>query len=64
MGAPAKVRTERDNRQANRINAWMYNRNAQFYAEGRHDAWRGDDFETWAAAKFAEVGADADLDLI
>lgn len=63
MGSPAKVKTERDNSQANRINAWMYNRNAQFYAEGRHDAWRGEEFEAWATAKFAEVGTNADLDL-
>ncbi len=57
MGAPAKVKAERDNRVANEMNAWMYNRNAQFYAEGRHDAWSSDDFEAWATAKSAEVAA-------
>ncbi len=58
MGAPAKVKTERDNRIANRMNAWMYHRNAEFYAQGRHDAWSTDDFEAWAAAKHAEVTAE------
>ena len=64
MGAPAKLKTERDNRQANRFNAWMYHRNASFYAEGRHDAWSSDDFEEWMLAKRAEIATDADLDLI
>ncbi|MEM7095483.1 MAG: gamma carbonic anhydrase family protein [Actinomycetota bacterium] len=61
MGAPAKLRTERDNARANRINAWMYHRNAEFYAAGRHDAWSSGDFEAWRDAKLAEVATDADL---
>ena len=60
MGAPARVKAERDNRLANRMNAWMYNRNAEFYAQGRHDAWSSDDFEAWAAAKYAEIEAGLD----
>lgn len=64
MGAPAKVRAERDNSRANRMNAWLYHRNAQFYAQGRQDAWRTDDFDEWRAAKSAEVATDADLELI
>ena len=57
MGAPAKVKTERDNRQANQLNALMYHRNAEFYAQGRHDAWSSDDFEDWLTATRAELAA-------
>ena len=64
MGGPAKLKTERDNAKANRFNAWMYNRNAEFYKQGRHDAWSTDDFEPWMQAKQAEIASDADLDLI
>ena len=64
LGAPAKVRDERDNSRANRLNAWMYHRNAQFYARGEHDAWSSPDFEEWRAAKEAEIATDADLDQI
>jgi len=64
MGAPAKLKTERDNHRANRMNAWMYNRNANFYAEGRHDAWSTEDFAEWMATKQAEIAADADMDMI
>jgi len=64
MGAPAKVKVERDNRQANRLNAWLYNRNAEFYAQGRHDAWSDESFDAWMTAKSVEIAANADLDLI
>jgi len=62
MGAPAKVKAERDNARANRMNAWMYNRNASFYREGKHDAWRGPEFEAWAAELASDLATDADLD--
>lgn len=61
MGSPAKVKTDRDNHQANRLNAWLYNRNSQFYARGRHDAWSSDDFDALLSAKSAEIASDADL---
>jgi len=61
LGSPAKVKTERDNHRANRMNAWLYNRNAEFYSQGRHDAWSSEDFDAWMAAKSAEVSTDADL---
>jgi len=64
MGAPAKVRTERDNSQANRMNAWLYNRNAEFYADGRHNGWSDEGFDEWLAAKSASVAANTDLDLV
>lgn len=61
MGAPAKVKTERDSSHANRFNAWLYHRNAAAYARGEHREWSGDEFATWAAAKNAEIASDADL---
>ncbi|MEM7273942.1 MAG: gamma carbonic anhydrase family protein [Actinomycetota bacterium] len=61
MGAPAKVRTERDSRRANRLNAWLYHRNAQHYARGEHRAWSGPEYEAWLAAKKAAIDLDADL---
>ncbi len=64
MGSPAKVKTERDSHRANRLNAWMYNRNAAFYRDGRHDAWSSEDFDQWSAAKAAEIRTDADLELL
>jgi carbonic anhydrase/acetyltransferase-like protein (isoleucine patch superfamily) len=62
-GVPAKVIAVRDNARANRMNAWLYHRNAQFYREGRHRAWDGPEFEAWRRAKQAEIDADQDLRL-
>ncbi len=61
MGAPAQVRAERDNAQANRINAWHYQRNAAFYRVGRHDAWSDPSYPEWLEAKRDEVETGADL---
>ena len=47
MGVPGKVVATRDNLLATRRNALIYHRNALAYAEGRHDAWRGDEFARW-----------------
>jgi carbonic anhydrase/acetyltransferase-like protein (isoleucine patch superfamily) len=47
MGVPGKVVATRDNFAATRRNALIYYRNALAYAEGRHDAWRGEDFARW-----------------
>jgi carbonic anhydrase/acetyltransferase-like protein (isoleucine patch superfamily) len=47
MGVPGKIVTTRDNFAATRRNALIYYRNALAYAEGRHDAWRGDAFAAW-----------------
>jgi len=51
----------RENARANRMNAWLYHRNAQFYREGRHRAWDGPEFEAWRRAKQAEIDSDRDL---
>jgi len=47
MGVPGKVVASRDNFAQVRRNALIYHRNALAYAEGRHDAWRGDAFAEW-----------------
>jgi carbonic anhydrase/acetyltransferase-like protein (isoleucine patch superfamily) len=60
-GIPAKQIAQRENARANRMNAWLYHRNAQCYREGRHRAWEGEEFEAWRRAKQAEVDADRDL---
>jgi carbonic anhydrase/acetyltransferase-like protein (isoleucine patch superfamily) len=60
-GVPAKVIGERDSTRANRMNAWVYNYNAQAYRRGEHRAWDGPEYEAWRAAKQAEVDADRDL---
>jgi len=59
-GVPARVIAERDSSRANRMNAWMYHRNAEAYRRGDHRAWEGPDFEAWQRAKAAEVEADRD----
>ena len=60
-GVPAKQIAERDSARANRMNAWMYHRNAEAYRRGMHRAWDGPEFEAWRRAKQAEVDADQDL---
>src|SRR5689334_21481558 len=47
MGVPGKVVASRDNFAQVRRNALIYHRNALAYAEGRHDAWRGEAFAQW-----------------
>ena len=60
-GVPARLRAERDCTQANRLNAWLYHRNAQAYARGDHRAWDGPEYAAWRAAKTAEIEAGRDL---
>lgn len=60
-GTPAKVIRERDSARANRLNAWQYRRNAEFYARGEHRAWDGAEYQSWLAAKRAEIDKDLDL---
>jgi carbonic anhydrase/acetyltransferase-like protein (isoleucine patch superfamily) len=60
-GVPARQIAERDSARANRMNAWLYHRNAEAYRRGEHRAWEGPEFEAWRAAKRAEVEADRDL---
>lgn len=60
-GVPARVIKERDCSRANRLNAWIYHRNADHYRHGRHRAWDGPEYEAWLAEKRREVEADLDL---
>ena len=59
-GVPAKVIGERDSTRANRMNAWLYHYNAEATRRGEFRAWEGPEFDTWRAAKQAEVDADRD----
>lgn len=60
-GTPATVIRERDSSRANRLNAWIYQRNAQFYRQGRHDAWAGPEFTTWRGNLWERIQRDEDL---
>ncbi len=60
-GVPAKQIAERNCAHANRLNAWMYHRNADFTRRGDHAAWTGAEYEAWLTAKRAEIEADRDL---
>jgi carbonic anhydrase/acetyltransferase-like protein (isoleucine patch superfamily) len=63
-GVPAKAIAQRETARANRLNAWLYHRNAQFYREGDHRAWDGPEYEAWLRAKRAEIEKDLDLALV
>ncbi len=60
-GVPAKQIGERDCARANRLNAWMYHRNAEFTRRGDYGAWIGPEYDAWLEAKSAEIEADRDL---
>jgi carbonic anhydrase/acetyltransferase-like protein (isoleucine patch superfamily) len=61
VGIPAKVIAERDASRENRLNAWMYQRNAAAYRTGDHRAWDGPAYRAFLEAKRAEIDADLDL---
>jgi carbonic anhydrase/acetyltransferase-like protein (isoleucine patch superfamily) len=60
-GVPAKQIRERDASRPNRLNAWLYHRNAQHTKRGEHRAWTGPEFEAWREDQRALVEADRDL---
>jgi carbonic anhydrase/acetyltransferase-like protein (isoleucine patch superfamily) len=60
-GVPARLIGERDSSRANRMNAWQYQRNAEFTRRGDYRCWEGGEYAAWLAAKQAEVDRDADL---
>ncbi|HXK21312.1 MAG TPA: gamma carbonic anhydrase family protein, partial [Myxococcota bacterium] len=60
-GVPAKVIAARDSARENRLNAWLYHRNACFTRRGDYRAWDGPEFEAWRKAKLAEIESDRDL---
>jgi carbonic anhydrase/acetyltransferase-like protein (isoleucine patch superfamily) len=61
-GVPARQIAERDESRANRLNAWLYHRNAEAYRRGDHRAWDGPEYEAWLAAKRAELKMKGDGD--
>jgi carbonic anhydrase/acetyltransferase-like protein (isoleucine patch superfamily) len=60
-GVPARAIRQLDCARENRMNAWLYHRNAAAYARGEHRAWDGPGFEQWKAELIRELGTDADL---
>ncbi len=60
-GVPARQIAERDSARANRLNAWLYHRNAQATQRGLHRTWDGPEFEAWRDAKRAEIEEDGDV---
>jgi carbonic anhydrase/acetyltransferase-like protein (isoleucine patch superfamily) len=60
-GVPAKQIGERDCARPNRMNAWVYQRNAEFARRGNYRAWTGPEYKAWYEAKLAEVESDRDL---
>lgn len=57
MGAPGKVTRTRNNFVRNRINAYLYYRNALAYASGQYRAWEQPEFATEVAAEQARLQA-------
>jgi carbonic anhydrase/acetyltransferase-like protein (isoleucine patch superfamily) len=56
---PGKVIRERDSSLENRLNAWIYHRNAQAYRRGDHRAWEGPRFKAWVEEKTREIEGEA-----
>ena len=54
-GVPAKVIRERNSRRENRVNAWVYHRNAQAYRRGDHRAWQSPRFKAWVREKTSQI---------
>jgi len=57
-GVPAKVIKQRDSTADNRLNAWLYWRNARAYRTGDQRAWDGPDYTAFVARKREEEGLD------
>jgi carbonic anhydrase/acetyltransferase-like protein (isoleucine patch superfamily) len=55
MGTPGKVVATRNNFVANRLNAWLYHRNALAYVRGDHRAWSGPAYHAAAAQEKARL---------
>jgi carbonic anhydrase/acetyltransferase-like protein (isoleucine patch superfamily) len=63
MGVPGKMVATRDNFAATRRNALLYHRNATAYAQGRHDAWSGEDYAVWRADVAARLAAGEEVEM-
>lgn len=60
-GVPARAIRRRDCTRENRLNAWLYHRNASACARGDFRAWHGTEFERWKQQLVGELENDADL---
>jgi len=60
-GVPAKQIGERDCSRPNRMNAWQYQRNAEFTRAGDYRCWEGPEYKKWLTTLRAEVDEDRDL---
>ncbi|HKA16476.1 MAG TPA: gamma carbonic anhydrase family protein [Myxococcota bacterium] len=60
-GVPAVVIAQRDSARANRLNAWVYHRNAEHTRRGEQRAWTGNEYASWIAKKREEIERDADV---
>ncbi len=60
-GVPAKLIRERDSVKANRLNAWLYHRNAEAYKVGNHRVWHGEAHRQWLREIKIQIETDADL---
>ena len=58
MGTPGKVVAVRNSYIANRLNAWLYHRNALAYRRGDHRAWEGPEYHLAAAAEKARLATE------
>jgi carbonic anhydrase/acetyltransferase-like protein (isoleucine patch superfamily) len=54
MGSPGRVRREHNSYVANRMNAWMYHRNALAYARGEYREWGSEAFKVEMPAAEAQ----------
>lgn len=61
LGTPGKALKQRDNHRANRLNAWLYHRNAQGYKVGNHRAWEGEDYKVWREEIKRAISLDEDF---
>jgi carbonic anhydrase/acetyltransferase-like protein (isoleucine patch superfamily) len=58
MGAPGKVTRSKNNYVGNRLNAFLYYRNALAYAQGQYRAWDEADFPAAVATEVARLTAE------
>ncbi len=58
MGAPGQVTRTKNNYVGNRLNAYLYYRNALAYAQGQYRAWSEADFPAQIAAEIARLTAE------
>ena len=58
MGAPGKVMRSKNNYVANRLNAYLYHRNALAYAQGNYRAWSDADLAAQIGAEIARLTAE------